>query len=54
MGGIKNGVDMGLGAMIYIPSFIKTGPGIRKLIEGNSQTHRQHKPTSIVKIRKVG
>jgi hypothetical protein len=34
---------MGSGAMTYIPSFIKTCSGIRKLIGGDSQTHRQHK-----------
>jgi hypothetical protein len=27
--------------MIYIPSFIKIGAGIRKLIGGNAQTHRE-------------
>jgi hypothetical protein len=31
-------IEMGLGAMIYIPSFIKTGSGIQKLIRGNAQT----------------
>jgi hypothetical protein len=33
---------MGSGAMIYVPSFIKIGSGIQKLIVGDSQTHRQH------------
>jgi hypothetical protein len=32
---------MGLGAMIYIPRFIKIGSSIQKLIRGDSQTHRQ-------------
>jgi di/tricarboxylate transporter len=35
-------VEMGSGAMIYIPSFIKIGLGIQKLMEGrriNIQTH---------------
>jgi hypothetical protein len=34
--------EMGSGAMIYsyIRSFIKTGSGIRKLICGDTQTHR--------------
>jgi hypothetical protein len=27
-------VEMGLGAMIYVPSSIKTGSGIQKLMEG--------------------
>jgi hypothetical protein len=29
--------EMGSGAMIYIPSFIKIGSGNQKLIAGNSQ-----------------
>jgi hypothetical protein len=33
---------MGLGAMIYIPSFIKGGSGFQKLIGGDTQTHREH------------
>jgi hypothetical protein len=43
MGGVmKYAVEMGSGAMIYsyIPSFIKTGSVIRKLIGGDTQTHR--------------
>jgi hypothetical protein len=39
---MKYGVEMGLGAMIYIPSYIKIGSAIRKLIRGHTQTHRQH------------
>jgi hypothetical protein len=31
---MKYAVEMGSGAMIYIPSFIKIGSGIQKLIEG--------------------
>jgi hypothetical protein len=39
---MKYGVGMGSGAMIYIPSFIKNGSTIRKLIGGGgTQTHRQ-------------
>jgi hypothetical protein len=34
--------EMGSGATIYIPSFIKIGSGIKKLIKGDTQTHRQH------------
>jgi hypothetical protein len=30
---------MGSGAVIYVPSFIKIGPGVRKLIGGDTQTH---------------
>jgi hypothetical protein len=41
---MKYAVEMGSGAMIYIPSFIKIGSGIHRLMGGggNSQTHRQH------------
>jgi hypothetical protein len=37
-------VEMGSGATIYIPSFIKIGSGIQKLMGGGggSQSHRQH------------
>jgi hypothetical protein len=31
---MKYAVEMGLGAMIYLPSFIKIGSGIQKLIRG--------------------
>jgi hypothetical protein len=43
MGGIFNGaVKMGSGAVIYIPSFIKIGSGIQKLIGGiNRHIHTQ-------------
>jgi hypothetical protein len=36
---MKYAVEMGSGAMIYIPSFIKIGSGIRKLIV---EIHRQN------------
>jgi hypothetical protein len=35
-------VEMGAGTMIYIPSFIKLGSGIQKLMGGgDTQLHRQ-------------
>jgi hypothetical protein len=34
-------VEMGSGAMIYIPAFIKIGSGIQKLIGMDTQIHRQ-------------
>jgi hypothetical protein len=34
-------VEMGLGAMMYIPSFIKVGSGVRKLIVGDTHTNTQ-------------
>jgi hypothetical protein len=36
---MKYAVEMGSGAMIYIPGFIKTGSGIQKLMGG--YTYRQ-------------
>jgi hypothetical protein len=33
-------VEMELGAMIYIPSFIKVGSGIQKFYKGDIQTSR--------------
>jgi hypothetical protein len=36
---MKYVAEMGSGAVIYIPSFIKIGSGIQKLIRG---IHRQH------------
>jgi hypothetical protein len=47
---MKHSVEMGSGAMTFIPSFIKIGPGIQTLIGGyrDPQTAwRYHKPTSI-------
>jgi hypothetical protein len=38
---MKYSVEMRSGAMIYIPSFIKIGSGIHKLMRGDTQTHRQ-------------
>jgi hypothetical protein len=40
---MKYAIEMGLDAMMYIPSFIKTGSGSQKLMgDGGTQTHRQH------------
>jgi hypothetical protein len=48
---MKYAVEMGSDTMIYVPSFIKIGSGIQKLIEGgytDTQTvPRSCKPTSI-------
>jgi hypothetical protein len=38
---MKYAVEMGPGAMIYIPSFMKTGSGIQKLMGGGGGIHRQ-------------
>jgi hypothetical protein len=35
---MKYDVEMGSGAMIYIPSFIKIGLGIQKLVGGYTDT----------------
>jgi hypothetical protein len=37
-GFFNQAVEMGSGAVIYIPSFIKIGSGIQKLIGGDTQT----------------
>jgi hypothetical protein len=34
---------MGSGAVIYVPSFIKIGSGIQKLMSGDTQTHTQQR-----------
>jgi hypothetical protein len=34
---------MGSGAVIYVPSFIKIGSGIQKLIGGETHTDRQQR-----------
>jgi hypothetical protein len=39
---MKYAVEIGPGATIYIPSFVKIGSGIEKLIRGDTQTHMQH------------
>jgi hypothetical protein len=47
---MKYAVEMGSGAIIYIPSFIKINSAIQKLIGGDTQTQtpwRSHKPTFI-------
>jgi hypothetical protein len=37
-GFMNHDVEMGSGAMIYIPSFLKIGSGIKKLIRGYTET----------------
>jgi hypothetical protein len=32
----KYAVEMGLGAVIYVPNFIMIGSGVQKLIEGDT------------------
>jgi hypothetical protein len=36
---MKYAIDMGSGATTYIPSFIKIGPAVQKLIREDTQTH---------------
>jgi hypothetical protein len=50
-GFMKYSVEMGSNAMTYTPSFITTGPGIRKFMVGGEdiQTHR-HKNTDRMQI----
>jgi hypothetical protein len=61
---MKHAVEMSIGAMTYIPSFVKIGSGIQKLIvrgihiQTYAQTHRQHGDLISLllffKIRKAG
>jgi hypothetical protein len=48
---MKYAVEMGSGTMIYIPTFIKTGSGIQKLMGGGfiytRTAWRSYKPTFI-------
>jgi hypothetical protein len=61
-GFMKYVVEMGSGALIYIPSFIKIGSGIQKLFGGggDSQTNREQGDLISLlyffffKLRKVG
>jgi hypothetical protein len=39
---MEYGVEIGSGAMIYIPSFMKTGSSIQKLRGGGGLTDTQH------------
>jgi hypothetical protein len=43
---MKYAVEMGSGAMMRIPSFIKTGSGIQKLIRRKKNTHTDRKDTT--------
>jgi hypothetical protein len=49
-GFMKYAVGMGSGAMIYIPSFIKTGSGIQSRWGGHSKRHRQRDIISLLSI----
>jgi hypothetical protein len=53
---VKCVVEVGSGAVTYVPNFINIGSGIQKFIRWDSQTAwGSHKPTFIsLKIRKVG
>jgi hypothetical protein len=53
-GFMKYAVEIGLGATMYIPSFVKTGPGIHRHTDIQTVTW-YHKPTFIFfKVKKVG
>jgi hypothetical protein len=45
---MKHAVEMGLGAMIYIPSFIKTDSGIQKLIRGIHVQSNRHTDNMVI------
>jgi hypothetical protein len=59
MGFMKYAVEMGSGAMMYIPNVIRTGSDIQKLMRGDAQTHREHGDCKgllefFFKLKKVG
>jgi hypothetical protein len=39
---VKHAVELGSGAMAYVPSLLKIGSGIQKLLKGDTETHMQH------------
>jgi hypothetical protein len=41
---------MGSGAVIYVPSFIKIGSGVRKLIGGDTQTHTHGQQRDLISL----
>jgi hypothetical protein len=45
---------MGSGALIQVPSFIKIGSGVQKLIGVDTQTHRQQRDLIKTKLRGFG
>jgi hypothetical protein len=53
---MKYAVEIGSGAMIYIPSFIKIGSAIEKLIGGIHRQHGDHRRLTFIffKIRNTG
>jgi hypothetical protein len=55
---MKYAVEMGSGVMLYIPSSIKIDSCIQKLMEMDSQTHKQHRnlksPLLFFQNKKVG
>jgi hypothetical protein len=47
---MKYAFEMDSGATIYIPSFIKIGPGIQRLMGGNTYRHRQRQEDELVSV----
>jgi hypothetical protein len=52
-GFFKYAIEMGSVAMIYVPSFVKIGSGIQKLLRGDTQTRKSHKPTLGKSAKKI-
>jgi hypothetical protein len=48
MGFMKYALEMGSGAMIYIPIFIKTGSDIQKFIREDTHTERSDPITQLL------
>jgi hypothetical protein len=41
-------VEIGSGAVMYMPSFIQSGSGIQKLMRDNIQTHHRHTDGKVI------
>jgi hypothetical protein len=47
---MKYAVEMGSGAMIYIPSFIKIASGIQKLMGAYTDTYTHRQPCDLISL----
>jgi hypothetical protein len=43
-------VEMGSGAVIYVPSFIQIGSGVQKLIRGDTRTHTHGQQLDLISL----
>jgi hypothetical protein len=47
---MKYAIEMGSGAMIYIPNFIKIGSGIQKLMGGYMYRHAHRQQGDLISL----